>query len=471
MNSKLGFHIQQRRPGWPNAVADALPALVKSLEWRIIDDWLPDEQADMLQAQRARKWQQANVFLLGRHVVAEQHLDEPEKRAIEFWDRLLADLTHGDARQEARVLERMRHFDAWEGYNEIGSGPIVANLGRFDAYLARRFHTEGLRYAGGGFSMTKPTSEEWLLYCRALLDTVDLGQGDVPDFLHFHEYWYPPEDWASLLHADGSINPRRMRAATKGYMLHWRDLYEHPDTPAEIKLPVIISECGWDRGWPEQVGFRESSRSDADYVAWLLWYDQELQKPLDGIDYVVGAAIFTYGHEARWASFEIDQWQGRGVLGALRAYLREQNQEPHPRDWRAAWERLGHGDAYPTSHFVLFAENVSLPWRNALSFYLNTFRVTSGQSLEDSLRLATAHHHITLVGSADCAYGIPAAWEEELRRRAVHRQIALSTDRMEARTARELRRIADGRVQRNDPFGRNDPLPRSGRALWRRLRP
>ncbi|MBM3188182.1 MAG: hypothetical protein FJZ90_05605 [Chloroflexi bacterium] len=37
MVSKLGFHIQRRPTGWPNGVADALPALVKSLAWRIAD--------------------------------------------------------------------------------------------------------------------------------------------------------------------------------------------------------------------------------------------------------------------------------------------------------------------------------------------------------------------------------------------------------------------------------------------------
>ncbi|MBC7235389.1 MAG: hypothetical protein H5T69_06070 [Chloroflexi bacterium] len=462
MNSKLGFHIQRRRHGWPNVVADAVPAIVKSLEWSIIDEWIPEEQSDLAKRERAYKWTSYNVFLLGRYPVFAQSLDEPADRAYEFWHRLLDGLSGGDPSRRGRVLERMRLFHAWEGYNEIGNGPDVADLGRFDAALARYFHEEGIRYAGGGFSMTKPTLEEWPDYYRALLDEVHAGRGDLPDFLHLHEYWFPRSDWATLLNEDGSIHGERMREATRGYMLHWRELYEHPDTPDEIKLPVILSEVGWDQGWPEQVGYRRSPCSDEEYLKWLIWYDQELQKPLNGIDYVVGAAIYTYGHEARWGSFEIDQWQGRGILDMLRAYLREANREPHPWDWQAAW-----GEApspVEESHFVLFAQEVSLDWRHALDNYLQRFRVTNGQSLDDALRIAAEHHHVTLVGSAGGVYGVPAEWEEEIRRRQPRTEI----DRLEGLTVEELRRAADERVRWNDRYGRQI---RAMRARTERVTP
>ena len=451
MGSKLGFHIQRRRQGWPNVIADTVPALVKSLDWRIIDEWVPEEQVDPLKRQRALKWSEFNVFLLGRHVVPFQELDDPPRRAHEFWRKVLDDLTGGDRSRDREVLARMRLFDAWEGYNEVGTGPDIAKLGRFDAVLARLFHQEGMRYAGGGFSMTKPTLEEWPRYCTALLEEVSSGRGELPDFLHFHEYWFPGENWPQLLQPDGSIDAERMRAATRGYMLHWRELYQLPETPPELKRPVIISECGWDRGWPEQVGFRRSPCSDEEYFKWLVWYDQELQQPLDGLDYVVGAAIYTYGHESRWASFEIDQWQGRGIMDLLRAYLRESNREPHRWDWRQVWEQ----PALPIleeSHYVLLSQDCPLAWRHALDRYLDTFKATNGQSLEDALRLRAKRQHITLVGSAESEYGVPREWEEEIRRRNPKAII----DRMEAKNVEELRRLANRRALYGDRYGQLD---------------
>ena len=449
VGSKLGFHIQKRRQGWPNVIADTVPALVKSLEWGILDEWIPEEQTEPAKIERARKWKEFKVFLSGRYATSMQILERPEDRAYEFWNRCLDTFTGGDRDKRQEVLARMRLFDAWEGYNEVGAGDAtaIANLGRFDAALARYFHAEGMRYAGGGFSMTKPSLEEWPCYCDALLEAVSSGHGERPDFLHLHEYWYPSDNWGDLLLPDGSIDADKMRQATQGYMLHWRELYQHADTPREMMLPVIISECGWDQGWPQQAGFRQSPRSDEDYLKWLIWYDQELQKPLDGVDYVVGAAIYTYGHETQWTSFEIDQWQGRGILDKLRAYLREENRSPHPWAWQVAWQPKE--PEIEESHFVLLAQNSSILWRHALDKYLDTFKVTNGQSLDDAVRLAAKHHHITLVGTAGSPYGMSKEWEDEIRRR----NSKIIIDRMEAASVSELCRVADRRAQRGDRYG------------------
>ncbi|MFH1086899.1 MAG: hypothetical protein V1772_14210, partial [Chloroflexota bacterium] len=111
MNSKLGFHIQKRRPGWPDVVADTVPALVKTLEWALVDEWGAEEQTELLKRERAAKWGQFATFLLGRQVLADQYLDPPAQRADEFWRRLLERLTGGDPRRVPATLARMRLFD------------------------------------------------------------------------------------------------------------------------------------------------------------------------------------------------------------------------------------------------------------------------------------------------------------------------------------------------------------------------
>jgi hypothetical protein len=462
MTSKLGFHIQRRRPGWPDVIADTVPALIKTLEWRLVDEWVAEEQRDLIKRERAKKWRKHNCFLLGRHVMTPQYLEEPQVRAGEFWDRLLGELCGGDASQVPHVLARMRCFDAWEGYNEIGVGPDIEKLACFDAHLAHYFHNEGIRYAAGGFSMTTPTTEDWSRYCRALLDQVDRGNGDLPDLTHFHEYWFPGDDWGELVDSNGQIDSERMRQATRGYMLHWRDLYAHEATPPRMRRPVIISECGWDQGWPRQVGYRRSTRSDADYIKWLAWYDRELQKPLDGIDYVVGAAIYTYGHEDRWASFELDKTQGRGILDGLRAYLRTANQEPHSLDWKAAWEIKPPAVEPVETHYVLLSEACPESWRAALGEYLSAFRATSGQSLHDALRLAGEPHHITLVGSALSRHGVPREWEDQIRTD----QPGTLVDRLNALSLRDLQRLASRRVRADDRYGVQDEQAAPPRPRW-----
>ena len=455
-NSKLGLHLQKRRHGWPQVVADTTPALVKSLEWGIIDDWISAEQSDPIKIEHAHRWQSQHTFLLGRHVTSLTP-ENPAQSATAFWDEMLDQLTGGDINKRGQVLGRMRRFDAWEGLNEIGTGAAIYALGQFDAALARIMHSHGLRYAGGGFAMTQPTPSDWGVYCDALLDAVSQGQGELPDFLHFHEYWYPDTSWPELLDAKGAIDADKMREATRGCMLHWRDLYACADTPRAMRLPVIISECGWDQHRPAQVGFRASELSDADYAAWLIWYDQELQRLLHDTDYVVGAAVFTYGHEARWESFEVDQVQGRGVLSDLMAYLRLANKEPHPQRWRAIWEASpGHGQLPDgETHYVLFGPRITSAWRHALDSYLGTFQATNGQSVLDATRMAGVEHHITLVGAADAELGVPSAWEREIR----YRQPSVAMDRMHASSVWALRQIVARRVRHGDRYGQQDDQP------------
>jgi len=104
------------------------------------------------------------------------------------------------------------------------------------------------------------------------------------------------------------------------------------------------------------------------------------------------------------------------------------------------------------SHFVLMAQEITRTWRRALERYLQTFRATSGQSLDDALRLAATEHRITLVGSPEVPCGVPQEVEDLLL--STHPGILL--DRMSARTSAELKELADRRAERNDRYGVRD---------------
>jgi len=452
MTSKLGVHLQVLPQGWSDFVAEAKPAVVKSLEWGIADEWDPETIDDPEKRAKAQIWKDHKVFLLGRHVVSEQYLENPADQAVYFWQRLMQEKSGNGTLSEDEVLRKMRIFDAWEGYNEVGtgSGPEPRNLGVFDAHLARIFHEHDLKYAGGGFSMTHPTLDEWMRYCEGLLVEVEAGRGEIPDFLHLHEYWWPRIAWENLLNPDGSLDEEAMYEATTGYALNYRKLYESPITPDEMKLPLIISECGWDQAYPEQIGWAESGLPAVAYMQYLRWYDKELQKPIEGKQYVVGATIFTYGHHPRWESFELDKRGPDGLkpIDLLRNYLAAENTEPHAWDWMPKPKE----PLAEVSHYVLMAQEISIEWRHALDNYLQTFRVTNGQSHDDALRLAAKEHHITLVGAPDAPMGVPQEVEDYIRR--VKPEVLI--DRMNVHTAEELKILADMRVERNDRYGAHD---------------
>ncbi|HID87701.1 MAG TPA: N-acetylmuramoyl-L-alanine amidase [Anaerolineae bacterium] len=101
------------------------------------------------------------------------------------------------------------------------------------------------------------------------------------------------------------------------------------------------------------------------------------------------------------------------------------------------------------SHYVLMAQNVPASWRRALERYFDTFKVTNGQSHDDAMVVHGTRHHITLVGSPECPYGVPQEVEDFIRAHAPEIEI----DRMMATTAEELRRVADERAATGRRFG------------------
>jgi hypothetical protein len=104
------------------------------------------------------------------------------------------------------------------------------------------------------------------------------------------------------------------------------------------------------------------------------------------------------------------------------------------------------------SHYVLMAQETALSWRQALERYLHTFRVTSGQSVDDALRLAATEHRITLVGSPTSVYGVSQEVEDHI----LNTNPDVIIDRMSAKTSAELKDLADMRAERGDRYGARD---------------
>jgi hypothetical protein len=305
MNSKLGLHIQVRPPHWKAFLKAARPCIVKSMDLHVEDEW-----EDLIAEIRAETgWPDFDIFLLGRVQVPQslglssrrriETLDNPEASAQALWAEIQARTQHPEV------------FDAWEGYNEIGTGSVeeIKRLARFDAELARILHDNGLQVAMGGFSVTQPRLSLWPYYYETALPHAD--------YLHLHEVSWPT-----------------MQKGVGARCLYYRALYAV--LPEELRRPVIISECGLDRKVDEPTaphgGWKESGCTAAEYMAQLAWYDRELQQD----DYVIGAAIFTYGATSDWASFDVyqeEQGQPAGMLKRLQETLAQRNTEPHRRWW------------------------------------------------------------------------------------------------------------------------------------------
>lgn len=276
IHSKLGIHMQTTWPGWLDWVGAVKPRIVKTMVLGDPNEWFKAKERS------------PGTFFVGRLMLNKQPLDDPERHAREFWERL---------RPYAEPLREV--FDAWEGYNEIGqeSQEEIERLARFEAERARIMHDAGFegRVAVGGFSVGNPELNLWEHFFPALQEG---------DFLHLHEYSAP-----------------RMTNGQGWYCLRYRKVYQR--LPKELRKPLIISECGVDRGVlgsGTRGGWRALGLRPEEYMYDLEWYDDELQDD----DYVVGAAIFTAGSFASERSFDIV-----GVMiEKLGAYIQAHPAEP-----------------------------------------------------------------------------------------------------------------------------------------------
>lgn len=196
-----------------------------------------------------------------------------------------------------RAADRLRPVgcNTVMGLNEVGhTGDGLRHLTQCEMGLIDIFHSRGLRYASGSFSVTWPHLDELTIYRPVLAAT---------DYFCIHEYDAPS---------------MRSHVGVAGYddrVLYYRKLRSKMLDLGMGRLPpIIIGECGIDGGVIDGNlrGFR--AFPETDYAADLAWYDGELARD----DYVVGACVFGVGMNSDWQSFDVI---GSNVQGRVEQYM------------------------------------------------------------------------------------------------------------------------------------------------------
>jgi hypothetical protein len=223
---------------------------------------------------------------------------------------------HGNPEEEARkfVESQLEKYllnpaiDYWEGYNE--PDPNMENMGwysRFEQERVRLLAQHGLRAAIGGFATGVPELEEFELFLAAV-SVAKQHRG----ILTLHEYGAP-----DMTYLFGSPLPGREPEGDRGALaFRYRWFYEEILIPADLVIPLVISEAGVDgiignRPGPRGLGWRDfgnywvqqglGNTSAEAFVNQLAWYDAGVRR--DG--YVIGFTVFTAGAINQWESYDI----------------------------------------------------------------------------------------------------------------------------------------------------------------------
>lgn len=269
--SLRGLHVKVLDDDARGVLARTRPALVKTMD-------------------HGRDWKRAKAqydieFLLGR-----VHLDDvadlaptPEGAAEKLW-----------ALMAPKIAPHVGVYDAIETpWNErfVKGGELIGH-----ALATRRFcelaHDAGFRVAVGNFNVGTP--EPW-----DLAEVFGIAL-ESADYLSVHEYWLP-----------GNFLWRY-------WCGRWKRLLDA--LPEDLRLPVIITECGIDGGLEEtprerpDAGWRAYGMSGDHYAALL----DEYWRSLD--ERCLGMCVFNCGDdpEHTWRAFEVagaaevEQWLAEG---------------------------------------------------------------------------------------------------------------------------------------------------------------
>jgi len=192
--------------------------------------------------------------------------------------------------------------DYWEGYNEpmISSAELMADYAAFEAERVKQMAALGYKCSIGNFSTGAPSLELWADFLPALEAAQEYG-----GCLSLHEYSAPTMQFGFGRY---QLDPAGDAGDVGWYTVRYRQVYRH-HLPADLHVPLIITECGIDglieprpgpagAGWRDYVKYWRQNNIAPDgvtgYLDQLTWYDEELQKD----DYVVGATIYAAGADS-----------------------------------------------------------------------------------------------------------------------------------------------------------------------------
>lgn len=202
----------------------------------------------------------------------------------------------------ARNLDKYKvntGVDYWEAYNEpaIESAELMADYAAFEAERVKQMAALGFKCCIGSFSTGTPPLEYWSSFVPALQ-----AAKKHECCLGLHEYSAPVMQFGF---GRNQLDPSGDSGDEGWYTLRYRKVYRY-QLPADLRIPLIITECGVDglihpRPGPEGNGWRDFAKywkqnniapdGVTGYLDQLTWYDEELQKD----SYVIGATIYVAG--------------------------------------------------------------------------------------------------------------------------------------------------------------------------------
>jgi len=287
--SKAGLHVSRNGdPAVMEFVRTAQPAVIVALDDL---DWL-----------REVKQVSPSTITLGRLTEGNQAMTgDPKVVARRF---------------VAQYTERYRAatgVDYWLGWNE----PVITTIkemnwyAAFEAERVRLMADLGLKTAIGNFSVGVPEASLYHAFLPAVAAAKQYG-----GVFSLHEYSAPTMRDGINAAIPGTPTLEGAGALTLRYR-YWYDVLLQP---ADLVIPLVITEAGIDGGVLGQdsmnrQGWRSFTLMDnagaatpsavAGYLEQLSWYDNELRRD----PYVIGFAIFNAGipGEAPWQSYDITE--------------------------------------------------------------------------------------------------------------------------------------------------------------------
>lgn len=287
--SKLSIHINGVDGTMASWIAATQPQVVKLLD---------PNSGDVAAVKSASP----NTIIIGRIYAPTQPMSGDPVAAAQAW--IAASLP---------TIQACSGVDFWEGYNEPPTD--YASLLWYSQFEVARVRglaaAGGVRAAVGQFSTGTPDVTNATVIA-AFLPAIAAAKA-ANGVLALHEY-SSPYMWSCFNNASGS-----------GWLTgRYRMLYEQFLIPANLSLPLVVSENGIDNspcgspntgGWLSYCGFWAAAGYGNDcaatYVSQLAWYDALMRAD----DYVLGSTLFCYHCSG------FDTYEQATALAPLQAYM------------------------------------------------------------------------------------------------------------------------------------------------------